>query len=169
MSSQYEREFKAILEGKQKILDKVTKTCSPLEKNDYQCIIKKPFIVIRAAGSLGVDLVALRGDIAFLVEVKSSIEDTLHFSSVNGKLQLQADRMCQECEKTKTLPIYAYRFKGWQGDSWRLFSMEVDGLEGRAHILHKRLPKLERSKKGSYIMRWHDGLPLAQFIAYLCS
>jgi len=167
MSSQYEREFKAILEGDTKILEKVTKTCELQVKKDYALIKNKPFIVIRAAGSLGVDLVALRGDIAFLVEIKSSVTDTLHFSSVKGKLQQQADRMADECAKTHTLPIYAFRLKGLRGDSWRLFSMEIQGIEGRAHILHKRLPKLERSKKGSYIMRWHDGLPLAQFLSYL--
>ena len=168
MSSQYEREFKSILGGENTTLLKITKTCNAIEKDNYLNICNKPFIVVRAAGSFGVDLVALRGDISFLVEVKTSIEDTLHFSSVGGKLQKQAEKMCRECEKTKTLPIYAFRLKGHRGDSWRIFTMDVDGLEGRANILHKRLPKLDSSKKGSFIMRWKEGLPLSDFILYLC-
>ena len=88
MSSVYERELKGILEGDEKTLSRITKTCSALEKGNYYLTQGKPFIVVRAAGSFGVDLVALRGDISFLVEIKSSNTDTLHFSSMDGNLQL---------------------------------------------------------------------------------
>ncbi len=168
MSSVYERELKGILEGDEKILTKVTKTCSALEKGSYYLTRKKPFIVVRAAGSFGVDLVALRGDISFLMEIKSSNTDTLHFSSVDGKLQRQAEKMQRECEKTKTLPVYGFRLKGHGGDSWRLFTMDIQQLEGRAKILQNRLPKLQRSKSGNFIMRWEEGLPLSDFLMYLC-
>ncbi|HUS99144.1 MAG TPA: Holliday junction resolvase [Candidatus Thermoplasmatota archaeon] len=168
MSSVYERELKGILEGDEKILSRMTKTCSVLEKTAYFLTQQKPFIVVRAAGSFGVDLVALRGDIAFLLEIKSSNSDTLHFSSVDGKLQRQAEKMQRECEKTKTLPVYGFRLKGHGGDCWRLFTMEVHQLEGRAKILHNRLPNLSRSKSRNYIMRWEEGLPLSDFIMYLC-
>jgi Holliday junction resolvase len=168
MSSVYERELKGIMEGDEKILSRVTKTCSTLEKGNYYLTKIKPFIVVRAAGSFGVDLVALRGDIAFLLEIKSSNSDTLHFSSVDGKLQRQAEKMQRECEKTKTLPVYGFRLKGHGGDSWRLFTMEIHQLEGRAKILHNRLPKLSISKSGNFIMRWEDGLPLSDFLMYLC-
>ena len=168
MSSQYEREFKSILEGKEDILSKVTKTCSTLEKGSYCKIYNKPFAVIRAAGSFGVDLVAVRGDISFLVEVKTSIEDTLHFSQVGGKLQRQAEDMVRVCEKTKTLPIYAFRLKNYRGDSWRIFTLDTKGLEGRANVVHRRLPKIGRSKNGNFVMRWNEGMPLSDFISYLC-
>jgi len=168
MSSVYERELKGILEGDEKILSRVTKTCSVLEKGNYYLTQKKPFIVVRAAGSFGVDLVALRGDISFLMEIKSSNTDTLHFSSVDGKLQRQAEKMRYECERTGTLPVYGFRLKGHGGDCWRLFTMENQRLEGRAKILHNRLPKLALSKSGNFIMRWEDGLPLADFLTYLC-
>ena len=167
-SSQYERELKHILEGDYKGLSKVLKSCSVLEKDSYTRICNKPFAVIRAAGSLGVDLVAVRGDVSFLVEIKSSIEDTLHFSSVGGKLQKQADTMKNLCEKTKTLPVYAFRRKGVRGDSWKVYTMDMDGLEGRLSVVHKRLPKLKSSKNGNYIMKWDDGLALSDFISYLC-
>ena len=168
MSSVYERELKGILEGNEKILSKVTKTCSILEKGNYYLTRQKPFIVVRAAGSFGVDLVALRGDISFLMEIKSSNTDTIHFSSVDGKLQRQAEKMQQECERTKTLPVYGFRLKGHGGDSWRLFTMEIHQLEGRAKILQNRLPKLQCSASGNFIMRWQNGLPLSDFLMYLC-
>jgi len=168
MSSVYERELKGILEGDEKTLYKITKTCSALEKRNYYLTKEKPFIVVRAAGSFGVDLVALRGDISFLVEIKSSNTDTLHFSNVDGKLQRQAEKMRCECEKTGTLPVYGFRLKGHGGDSWRLFTMDIQRLEGRMKILHNRLPKLSLSKSGNFIMRWEIGLPLADFIMYLC-
>lgn len=167
-SSQYEREFKSILEGEDKTLSKITKTCTALEKDSYLRIHDKPFAVVRAAGSLGVDLVAVRGDISFLVEIKTSIEDTLHFSSVGGKLQKQAENMRDVCEKTKTLPIYAFRLKRHRGDSWKVFTIDVKGLGGRANVLHKRLPKLNRSKSGNFIMKWNEGMSLSDFVSYLC-
>ena len=167
-ASQYERELKGILEGEQKILDKVTKTCDIIEKDNYQKIKNKPFAVIRAAGSLGVDLVAARGNISFLTEVKTSIGDTLHFSSVGGKLQKQAETMKSMCEKTKTLPVYAFRIKNHRGDVWRIFSFDINGLEGNANLIHKRIPKLKKSKNGNYVMKWHEGMPLSDFISYLC-
>jgi Holliday junction resolvase len=167
-ASQYERELKCILEGENKTLSKVTKTCSALEKDSYFKIINKPFAVIRAAGSFGVDLVASRGDISFLTEVKTSVERTIHFSSKSGKLQKQADDMKKVCEKTKNLPIYAFRTKSFHGDSWRIFTFDMVGLEGRSSVLHKRLPKLKKSKSGNYIMKWEEGMPLSDFISYLC-
>jgi len=167
-ASQYEREFKSILEGEDKTLSKVTKTCSALEKNSYFMITGKPFAAIRAAGSFGVDIVATRGDISFLTEVKTSVEKTIHFSSMSGKLQKQAEHMRDVCEKTKNLPIYAFRTKGVHGDSWRIFTFEMDGLEGRNSVLHKRLPKLKRSKSGNFVMKWDEGMPLSDFISYLC-
>ena len=167
-ASQYERELKNILEGEAKTLSRITKTCTAIEKGNYLKISEKPFVVIRAAGSFGVDLVATRGDISFLTEVKTSFGTTLHFSSVSGKLQKQAETMKTTCEKTKTLPIYAFRTKGQHGDSWRVFTLDVDGLEGRTSLAHRRIPKLKKSKSGNYIMEWTEGMPLSDFISYLC-
>jgi Holliday junction resolvase len=168
MSSAYEREFKNILEAEQKTLNKVTTSLNTLARDDYLRIKNKPFIVVRAAGSFGIDLVAVRGDISFLIEIKTSIFDTIHFSSTDGKLQEQANKMKNVCEKTKTLPIYAFRLKNLRGDSWRIFTFNIVGLEGRSRILHNHLPKLGISTKGNFIMRWNDGLSLSNFINYLC-
>jgi len=167
-ASQYERELKNILEGESNILDKITKTCSIIEKDNYQKIAKKPFAVIRAAGSFGIDLVATRGDISFLTEVKTSKENTLHFSSMSGKLQQQAEDMIKLCEKTQTLPLYAFRAKRVRGDSWRIFTFHMKNLSGRQKILNNRIPKIGKSKTGNYIMKWGEGMPLSDFISYLC-
>jgi len=167
-ASQYERELKGILEGKTDILKKVTKTCSVAEKDNYFKIQNKPFIVIRAAGSLGIDLVATRGDISFLIEVKTSVGKTLHFSSMGGKPQKQAEEMQEVCEKTKSLPIYAFRTKGFRGDSWRIFTLEVNTLEGRNNVVHRRIPKIKKSKNDKFVMRWDEGMSLSDFVSYLC-
>ena len=167
-ASQYEREIKGVLEGDKKIINKIIKSCDVIEKNNYNKIYDKPFVVIRAAGSFGIDLVAVRGDMSFLLEVKSSIQDTIHFSSIKGKLQKQAKDMQKICEKTKTLPIYAFRIKNFRGDSWKLFTLDIQNIEGRLKLLHNFLPKLEKSKKGYYVMRWNQGMSLSNFILYLC-
>jgi Holliday junction resolvase len=167
-ASQYERELKGIFEGDLKIIYKVTKTCSTLEKENYFKIINRPFAVIRAAGSLGIDLVAARDDISLLTEVKTSIDNILHFSSMGGKPQKQAEKIIKTCEKTKTLPIYAFRTKSIRGDSWRVFTLDFMGLEGLLSIVHNRIPKIKRSKNGNFVMRWDEGMPLSDFISYLC-
>lgn len=166
-ASQYERELRGILEGDDKALQRVIKSCSTMEKENYLKIKEKPFAVIRGAGSLGVDLVALRGDISFLMEIKSSSQDILHFSTMAGKLQMQAESMKSLCERTHTLPMYAFRLKNFRGDTWRLFTMDISNLSGRISILNKRLPKLEMSKNNNYIMRWKNGMGLSDFIDYI--
>lgn len=166
--SQYEREFRSVLEADKFMLAKITKTCSAIEREHYFCVLDKPFAVIRAAGSLGIDLVAIRGDISFLIEIKTSSTPTLHFSSMGGKLQQQALSMKQLCEKTSTLPVYAFRLKRQRGDSWRVFTLDHKMITGRLRIVHQRLPQLSKSNNENYIMRWHEGMPLSEFLAYLC-
>jgi len=166
--SQYEREFRSILEAYEIILEKITKSCSTGEKENYLRIKDRPFAVIRAAGSLGIDLVAVRGDVSFLVEIKTSSSPTLHFSSMAGKLQQQAESMIALCEKTLTLPVYAFRLKRYRGDSWRIFTVNNKNLQGRLRILHQRLPLLDMSVNGNFIMRWKEGMPLSSFLEYLC-
>jgi Holliday junction resolvase len=167
-SSQYERELKYILEGEVKTISKITKTCSVLERNNYRLICKKPFAVIRAAGSFGIDLVATRGDISFLIEVKTSINNIIHFSSMGGKPQKQAEAMIRICKRTETLPIYAFRTKNRHGDSWKIFTLGFDGLKGKQKLIHNRLPKIKESNSGNLIMKWDEGMSLSDFISYLC-
>lgn len=162
----YERELKALLAGEPKAIAKMVKTCDAMETANYNSMLVDPFLVIRAAGSLGVDLVALRWDFSFPIEVKSSCEDVLHFSK-NQRLSEQADMMLNECCRSHLVPIYAYRLKSQRGDPWRLFTIPTDHrYRGRHSVLYRRLPKLEVSNSGFYIMRWEDGMKLSDFMSY---
>lgn len=167
MSSNYERELRAILKGDEEVLERVTRTCSAEQKQKYMAILKKPFIVVRAAGSYGIDLVAVRGDISFLVEIKSSGSDTIHFSK-NDVLMRQASNIIKECERAGALPIYAFRLKNCRGDAWRMFTLNVKSVSGKAREIQKVLPKIEVSKGNKFVMKWKDGMPLSDFI-YLLS
>ncbi|MGN1044742.1 MAG: Holliday junction resolvase [Candidatus Methanomethylophilaceae archaeon] len=166
----YERELKSILSGEKKTIDKVIKTCDDDEKEGYLSMVDRPFMVVRAAGSHGVDLIALRWDFSFPIEVKSSVDSTLHFSR-SPRLGEQADWMLNECSRSRILPIYAMRLKktgnSVKGDPWRLFCIPC-GLEyrGAAGLLQRRLPKLAVGPSGNYIMNWNEGMKLSEFFRY---
>ncbi|UCE72823.1 MAG: Holliday junction resolvase [Methanomassiliicoccales archaeon] len=166
MSRNYERELKRILQGDIDILKNVTKTCSKEEKEAYFKIKEKPFVVIRSAGSLGVDLVALRGDISFPIEVKSSKYKRIRLAN-NPQLKEQARKFEKECRNANLLPIYAFRLKSVRGDSWRIFTLENNDLKGNAKRINHRLAKVHDSKAGYKILKWEDGWPLHKFIDYL--
>lgn len=164
----YERELKYLLSGHPKVIAKMVKTCDAAEAEAYDSMIREPFLVVRAAGSLGVDLVALRWDFSFPIEVKSSNESTMHFSR-NARLTEQADQMLLECQKSHLIPIYAYRLKGVRGDPWRIFTIPSDArLRGRCGLLNRRIPKMDISSNGNFIMRWDSGMKLSEFISYMC-
>lgn len=162
----YERELKALLAGDDRAIAKMVKTCDAMETANYRTMLEEPFLVIRAAGSLGVDLVALRWDFSFPIEVKSSSDPVLHFSK-NQRLTEQADTMLADCCRSHLVPIYAFRLKSQRGDPWRLFTIPTDhSYRGRHGVLYRRMPKLEVSDSGFYIMRWGDGMKLSDFMAY---
>jgi hypothetical protein len=35
-------------------------------------------------------------------------------------------------------------------------------------MLYERIPKVETTAAGNYVLRWHNGLPLSRFVEYLC-
>jgi len=163
----YEREMKALLAGDRKVISKMVKTCDSAEADAYNSMLSNPFLVIRAAGSLGVDLVALRWDFSFPIEVKSSGDDVMHFSK-NPRLMEQAETMRDTCNSPHLIPIYAYRLKSVRGDPWRIFTIPSDYvLHGRSELLRKRIPKFEVTDNGNFVMRWKDGMKLSDFISYM--
>ncbi len=167
MAGVFERELKGILQGDEAILKKATKSCDEEECAGYHSIQTKPFIVIRAAGSLGVDLVAVRGDISFPIEVKASKVKRVHFSD-SPRLTEQAMRMKADAEKAGVIPLYALRLKGIRGDSWRVFAMRLDvQLEGANRVVYKRIPKLGETKSGNLMLNWDEGMPLHVFLDYI--
>ena len=75
MTSQYERELRHVLAGIPAGVEAVIKSCSVEEKERMRLVLLRPFLVVRAAGS-GIegsgDLLALRGDLSFPIEVKTT-------------------------------------------------------------------------------------------------
>jgi Holliday junction resolvase len=163
----YERELKYLLAGDVKTIRTMVKTCDDTERYGYTSIVDNPFVVIRAAGSLGVDLVALRWDLSFPIEVKSSADTLLRFSK-NPRLAEQADKMIDDCQRASLIPIYAFRLKGHRGDPWRIFSLPLgQELKGRMKLVQNIVPTAEINSNGNMMMRWENGMKLSKFIEYV--
>ncbi len=162
----YERELKGILSGDDKILAKFKKSLGD-EFEWYESCRRRPFMVLRAAGSLGVDLIAIRDDYSFPIEVKSSSSKKIVFTHSSSRAQEQAERFLEECQRAGILGIYAFRLKGYRGDPWRVFALPVEGLRGRIRLVYGFLPKLPVTRDGNFILRWEEGMPLSKFLSYL--
>ena len=169
MTGAYERELRDVLSGTEKGVTAVTRSCTPEQKARTRCVLDRPFLVVRAAGS-GMegsgDLVALRGDCCFPIEVKSTKAEKLYFS---GRTKDQLNAMIREGERSGLMPLYAHRRKGVRGDSWRLFRVETEGLTGTLARLANMIPPLPLNRNGSPFIDWEQGMPLNQFIGMMCS
>lgn len=169
MTSAYERELREVLAGTEKGVKAVTRSCSPDEKQRMFLIQRRPFLVVRAAGS-GMegsgDLLALRGDCCFPIEVKTTKADKLYFS---GRTKDQLNAMIREGERSNLMPLYAHRRKGVRGDSWRIFRVETQGLSGTLRRLMSHIPALPLNRNGTPFIDWEQGMPLNKFISLLCS
>ncbi len=163
----YERELRRIFSGDMDFIIKFTKSFLERERMSYASIVENPFVVVRAAGSLGVDLIALRHDFSFPIEVKSSKFKTLRFAESNGRAQEQAENYIRITSRAGIFPIYAFRLKRAQSDPWRLYTLPGMETHGRLSLLYNLLPKIEKSKDGNFIIRWDDGLPLSEFLNYI--
>lgn len=169
MSSHYERELRQVLAGVPNGVEGVIRSCKPPEKERMRLVMDRPFLVVRAAGS-GMegtgDLLALRGDLCFPIEVKSTKANKLYLS---GRTKDQYQAMVNEGERCHLMPLYAHRLKGVRGDSWRIFRVETSNLTGRLRQLEKWIPAFPKNRNGSNYLNWADGMPLNQFVALLCS
>jgi Holliday junction resolvase len=58
---------------------------SVYERELKKLLTANRFLVVRAAGSLGVDLVAINSNVAFPIEVKASRTTRLQFSACSGR------------------------------------------------------------------------------------
>ena len=118
VGSQYERELRSVLAGEINGVRAVTRSCSEAERSLAMRVTNRPFLVVRApgSGSEGTgDLLALRGDICFPIEVKSSKKPRLYLS---GRTFDQLKFLIVMGLICGLLPLYAYRVKGVRGDSW---------------------------------------------------
>jgi Holliday junction resolvase len=168
MTSQYERELRHVLAGIPSGVEAVIRSCSVEEKEKMRLVLKRPFLVVRAAGS-GIegsgDLLALRGDISFPIEVKTTKGTKIYLS---GRTLDQYNALANEGERCGLMPLYAHRLKGTRGDSWRIFRVETSTLEGRLRVLARRVPALPRTRKGRAFIDWEQGMPLNEFIHVVC-
>jgi len=168
MTSQYERELRHVLAGIPAGVEAVIKSCSVEEKERMRLVLQRPFLVVRAAGS-GIegsgDLLALRGDVSFPIEVKTTKPKKIYLS---GRTLDQYNALAYEGERCGLMPLYAHRLKGVRGDSWRIFRVETSTLEGRLRVLARRIPSLPRTRKGRAFIDWDQGMPLNEFINIVC-
>jgi Holliday junction resolvase len=165
----YERELKGILAGEPEEVSALARRAGAMHAKAVEAALARPFLVVRAAGSLGCDLIALSGDFSFPIEVKSSVGDTLRFSS-NAHLKEQVAVLKRDCEKAGVLPLHAFRRKGLGphgGDPWRVFTLPHGSFSGRMRLVYDKVAKLDVSAEGNFIMRWEQGTPLHQLLLYL--
>lgn len=168
MASAYERELRAVLAGSPKGVRAVTRSCTDLERARAMLVIERPFLVVRAAGS-GMDgsgdLLALRGDICFPIEVKTRADKKVYLTGENAE---QLEQMRVIGERCGLMPLYAHRLKGSRGDSWRIFRVDTGNLSGRLAVLARRIPTLPPTRTGNPHLDWDQGLPLHKFLAVVC-
>jgi Holliday junction resolvase len=168
MSSIYERELRSVLAGEEKGVRAVTRSYTESQRAQMMQVCQRPFLVVRApgSGSEGTgDLLVLRGDMCFPIEVKSSKKSRLYLS---GRTVLQYQALVNIGEKCGLQPFYAYRLKSVRGDSWRIFRVNVDNLTGKSRRLASRVPALPLTRNGTPHLDWEKGLPLHKFIALVC-
>jgi len=167
-ASAYERELKDLLQGDREALLRYGRALDPTERPILQRFSERPFLVVRAAGSLGFDLVALRNEFAFPLEVKSSSSDTIRFSAASGRAGEQLEAHRRAVDRVGLIVLYAYRKIGHRsGDPWRLFVASAPAMGGTLGLLLKRLPPLDRTREGNAVLRWESGQPLSEFLRYI--
>lgn len=165
-SSAYERELKGLLQGEREAVEAYERSLPPTRRPVLRRILASPFLVIRAAGSLGFDLVALRSEFAFPLEVKASAEETIRFSAASGRAAAQLRAHVAAVDRVGLIVLYAYRRLGQRsGEAWRIFSASAPGSRaGRVGLLLNHVPAVDRTREGNGVLRWNDGLPLSDFI-----
>lgn len=183
MASDYERELRYLLMGDRDVVepmvDRIART-EPRAARKLRRILEHPFFVLRSAGSLGIDLVALRGEISFPIEVKTSNEDVVRMSRTQRQKE-QSEELVEMCGQAGLVPLYAYRRRDMQNDDpWRIFVLPDEDLGDRygdgdrsspiSGLLYRKLQRnapADRSDEGNYILRWSDGWPLYDFVGFV--
>jgi Archaeal holliday junction resolvase (hjc) len=164
-SSAYERELRSLLEGQPQAVRTYARALPPAERSEFERLIDHPFLIVRAAGSLGFDLVALRREIAFPLEVKASSEPVIRFSAASGRANAQLESHKKAVARVGLTVLYAYRRVGLRGEeTWRVFLAGVVPETGILRLVCRRLPPVSRTPEGNGILRWEEGLPLSRFL-----
>ena len=164
-ASVYERELKELLQGDEAALRRYGRSVPPKERSVLARASDSPFLVVRAAGSLGFDLVALRNEFAFPLEVKASSSDTIRFSSASGRAAAQLAAHQRAVDRVGLVVLYAYRRLGQRNEEpWRIFIAPTRPGGGWIRIFRSRLPVVDHTRDGNGVLRWRDGMPLSRFL-----
>lgn len=161
----YERELASILSGQKDHIARFLKGAPSELQGSISTLKEHPFFVTRSAGSLGADIIAIRGELSAVIEVKSSVRKNLMFTEASGKRQEQAERLVRRCAETRTLLLYAFRLKGMRGETWRVFAAPGNprGILGRVYDF---LPKIDLTRENNFVLNWENGKPLSGFLDY---
>lgn len=161
----YERELRNLLSGDRTAVRSYARSLPPPARAGFEKLIDEPFLVIRGAGSFGLDLVALRREFAFPIEVKASSESVIRFTSASGRANLQLEAHRRAVERVGLMVLYAYRRLGARGEeSWRLFATGAVPSSGTVAIVCRGLPPVNTTREGNGILRWEEGMPLSRFV-----
>lgn len=166
MSSKYERELKGIFEGDKERIKKMTKTVSDDVREIYEMCVDNPFMVVRGAGSLGIDLVVLKEGIGFTLEVKSNKNDKIYIGN-SGRLYEQYVVFREQAEKSQTPTGYAFRRKsGGHGERWSICDIG-NGMLNNIVSDGVEIPSMPKTVHGNRYMSYDDGMLLSRFIELL--
>jgi Holliday junction resolvase len=168
-ASQYERELRSLLEGEREVLRHYARYLAPEQRRTLDRLERCPFLVVRAAGSHGFDLVAMRAGFAFPIEAKASADEVIRFSSASGRASDQLHEHLEAAKRGGLVVLYAYRRLGARtGEPWRLYTPQTEiRNHGRVEYLRNHLPPIERTRDGNGVLRWENGLPLSSFLERL--
>jgi Holliday junction resolvase len=164
--SGYERELRSLLAADDDALRRYSNRLDVADRGVLRRLDAHPFVVVRAAGSFGFDLVALHRDYAFPIEVKASRSHTIRFSAASGRAEEQLAQHRRMVERHGLVILYAYRRLGERGngDPWRLYTPKATGLRPRLDLVRKWLPPIDSTRNGGAVLRWDEGMPLVRFL-----
>jgi hypothetical protein len=166
-ASAYERELRYLLEGDVGAVRAYARSLPPERRAEFERLTDAPFLVIRGAGSLGFDLVALRRDYAFPLEVKASSEPVIRFTAASGRAEAQLAVHRSTVQRVGLTVLYAYRRVGRQKEeSWRIYRGTAVPQRGVLKGVCSHLPEVSATTAGHGILRWEEGMPLSRFLYY---
>jgi hypothetical protein len=164
--SGYERELRSLLEGEPASVRSYARALAPRERAEFERVVKEPFLVIRAAGSLGLDLIALRWSLSFPIEVKASSEAVIRFSAASGRANAQLAAHRASLARVGLAVLYAYRRIGLRSEeAWRMFLGSTPPDSGVLRLVCRDLPPVSMTREGNGILRWEEGRPLSRFLS----
>ena len=164
----YERELRSVLSGEPASVRAYARALAPDDRGEFERLIDEPFLVVRGAGSLGLDLVALRREFALPIEVKASSAPVIRFTAAGGRANEQLASHRRIAARAGLIVLYAYRRLGLRGqEAWRVFSAGNGPGRGLLGAACRALPPVESTREGNGILRWEGGMPLSKFLGRL--